>query len=349
MYDLLVSADIVADDPDRWAGLFTAALDLPVPRPRAFLEPDGHGFRAAWVRVRPSLGESPTRVELIGARPRTAPHDYVQERIEAQGDRPVRTHATVLAGDIDAILERIRDCGVRHRITPPGPDFPFRRLWIGVSDDEPTVYLPETDAGLWLEVVPTAYCGVPVEAVAATERADVPGVRRVASRRFLVSDLTTSLNQLETGLGLVPAEVFGHDDVDVASFAFNASNSATLELVGPRDHTSELGGYLAEHGPGPHAVVLGVGDLDMCAVTLAERGLVSRRAAHWPGDDRLVVVDDIACGVPVELVCDEPVASTQDTATRMKSSGGAGLIAGGRMLKKMSTNGVDRKDGSQWT
>ncbi|MGH3629891.1 MAG: hypothetical protein ACRDRL_20935 [Sciscionella sp.] len=299
MYDALVSADIATDDPDGAADQLVAMLDLPKPRPNAFLEPDGHGFRAAWLRTQPSLSVAPTRIELIGPRPRQEPHDYVHERLAAQAGRPVRTHATVLAADVDTVLEHLRSKGTRHRVTPVSEDFGFPRVWLGVTADDPLGYRPETDAGLWLEVVPSSSSGI--RPAREARKLDGPGVHRVRARRFIVDDVERSVRALETNVALVASSVRQHEGGITARYLLGNPYSAALELCEPAAE-SELGLFHGKWGPGPHAIVLEVGDLEAMAARLASREVPVRRS-HDP-DAAPVLLPDPAhtLGVPFELV-----------------------------------------------
>lgn len=298
MYHALVSADIVTDQPDDAAARLVTLFGLPAPRPGAVLEPPGHGFRAVWLRVQPSLAGAPTRIELIGARPRTEPHDYVEERIAAQGSRPVRTHATVLAGDVGAVLDRLRSKGVRHRVTPAGPDFDFPRVWLGVTPDDPLGYQPEVDAGLWLEVVPADRAGIP-PAGRGPEPAG-PGVRRVAARRFIVDDAGRAVRELAVNLGLEPASVRRHDGGTTVRYLLGHPGSAALELCEP-GIASDLGMFRRDWGPGPHAIVLEVGDLAHMAGLLARHRVAAHHARHADGAPVLQLDPTATLGVPFEL------------------------------------------------
>ncbi|OOL33046.1 hypothetical protein GQ85_03440 [Rhodococcus rhodochrous] len=300
LYDALVSADIVTDDPDGAAALLVDLLGLPTPRPNSFLEPEGHGFRAAWLRMQPSMRSAPTRIELIGARPRTEPHDYVEERIDAQGGRPVRTHATVLAGDVEAVMQHLERTGVRHRVTPASEDFDFPRVWIGVTADDPLGYRAEVDAGLWIEVVPTEKSGVSA-ADAGVGTGDGPGVRRIRARRFLVSDLDRAVQALGSNLGFAPPSMSTHEDGVSATYELRNPLSAALELCQPADE-SELGAFHREWGDGPHAIVLEVGDIDHMAAALGRHGVAGVASVNAVGERVLRLDSSGTLGVPFELV-----------------------------------------------
>ncbi|MGO4385517.1 VOC family protein [Specibacter sp. RAF43] len=302
-YDALVSADVVTDSPDVVAGHLVDLFGLPAPRASAFHEPEGHGFRAIWLRAHPSLKVSPTRIEVIAPRPRTEPHDYVQERIAAQGDRLVRTHATVLAGDIDEVLEHLRRNKVRHRVTAPGPELDFPRVWVGVTAEDPLGYDAEVDAGLLLEVVPTSHSGLPLDFASVAGTSAAPGeIVRVSSRRFLVADLDTSLSALEDNLGLEPSAITHAPDGRSARIRFSIGTSADIELVQPSTADSRLGRYLARWGTGPHAIVLEVRGLEEFADGAQERGIHLNRIENGDGSSRLATRARETCGVPFEFV-----------------------------------------------
>lgn len=304
VYDALVSADIVADDPDQAAKSLVDLFGLPTPRSSAILEPEGHGFRAIWVRVQPSLRQAPTQIEIICARPRHDPHDYVEERIAAQGRRPIRTHATVVAGDAEALVARLERNSIRHRVTPASDDFDFIRVWLGVTSDAPLQYQPRVDGGLWLEIVPTQKSGLPTEPQPAEpprdDPSERPGVWRIRSRRFLVGDLDEAIDALETNLDWKPAGISDSALGRYAVFAPSNPLSATIELVQPRP-ASDLEAFHREWGDGPHAIVMEVGDLNYMESRCRERGV----AATTSFEDGVRVLrpdTDATYGVPFELV-----------------------------------------------
>jgi hypothetical protein len=279
VYEALVSADIVADDTDEVARQLVALFDLPQPRPSAFMEPAGHGFRAVWLRAQPSLAVAPTRIEVIGPRPRDEPHDFVEERISVQGDRPVRTHATVLAGDVPAVVEHLQRKRVRHRVSPPAADIDFPRVWVGVTAEDPLAYDPDVDAGLWLEIVPAEKSGIPATVPArlgsAAPELGKLGVRRVRARRFLVADVEASVRCLCVNLGLEPASIDRDGAGCRATYAFGNPRSAALELCQPSAESS-AGEFHRRWGPGPEAIVVEVGDLEHMAALLEERQVATR-------------------------------------------------------------------------
>ncbi|MFT4082203.1 MAG: VOC family protein [Nocardioides sp.] len=299
MYDALVSADIVVSETDEAAALLVDLLGLPAPRPAAYLEPAGHGFRAVFLRLRPSLRVAPTQLELITPRPRTEPHDHVEERIVAQADRPVRTHATVLAGDTDAVLERLRTRGVRHRITEPSEDFPFPRIWIGVTAREPLAYDAGVDAGLWLEVVPSASAGI--EPVAEPDVEASRGVRRIRARRFLVGDIDAAVQALARSMGLAPSAFSWEGGEAWATYTFGNASSAALELLRPAVGTA-AGEFWERWGDGPHAIVFEAGDLDYLAGRLGEHGVAVERSVNLRGEKVLLADPSRTWNVPLEFV-----------------------------------------------
>ncbi|WP_345415490.1 VOC family protein [Pseudonocardia xishanensis] len=247
------------------------------------------------------MRSAPTRIEVIGSRPRTEPHDYVVERIAAQGSRPVRTHATVLAAsDIEAVRDRLVSSGVRHRVTPASDDFPFSRIWVGVTADEPTGYDPSVDGGLWAEVVPTSHSGIP--APPDVHDAEPADALRIDARRFLVADLDAAVRSLDSALGLVPDPVSSDSSAKYARYDFAFDRSAGIELVQPLDPDDELGRFVSRWGAGPHAIVLSVGDLGRCEEELVGRGAEPSRTSRGTGDERLLLPATATCGTPFEIV-----------------------------------------------
>jgi hypothetical protein len=298
MYDALVSADVVADDPDAVAASLVRILGLPEPRANAALEPEGHGFRAIWLRLQPSLTVAPTRIEVIGVRPRNAPHDHIAERIDAQSERPVRTHATVLAGDIARVREHLCRNAVPHRVTPESENFPFPRVWLGVTEDHPTRYDRTVDCGLWLEVVPTRFSGIPQP---DDRVAQGPGVHRIAARRFLVTDVDAAARTLERNLRLVADGVVARPAGRTARYVLGNPRSAAIEIVEPTDDSPEAR-LMADWGPGPATVVVEVGDLDHVAQALAELGVATDGATTAEGDRCLRPTPTATANVPFEFV-----------------------------------------------
>ena len=309
MLDALVTADIVTDDPDSWAGRLRETLELPDPEDYiaydppgrvGFREVPGRGFRSTWLRVQPSLQVAPTLVQLIALRPRDAVYIYLAERIGAQGQRPVRTHATFIAGDVEAVIAHATRNNVRHRVTAPDADMPFPRVWLGVTDAEPALYDPSVDAGLWTEVVPTETLAIPepfdpeIDAL-TSDRYPV----RVVTRRFLVADLETSIRSLEQSLAWHPTTRHSDDEVASATYSFALQRSADIEIAQPLTDDA-FGGFARKWGPGPHAIVLSVHDLDASNDRLSSGGMKTHVV---DGDQRrLILPAEATCGTPFELV-----------------------------------------------
>jgi hypothetical protein len=210
----------------------------------------------------------------------------------------------VLAGDVDQVLAHVRANGVPHRLSPAGDDFPFPRLWIGVSDAAPDNYDPSYDSHLWLEVVPTAYSGVP-------EATDDPpvgrGPQRVLARRFVVHDVGAAVRSLAANLGLRPA-VDQPVDADVAVYRFSNPNSAAIEIIRPeRGPDLDL---LLQGGPGPATVVIGVGDLDHMRDRVRQAGVEPAPGVDRQARPTLELPPEATGGLPIELVASPASAST---------------------------------------
>lgn len=103
---------------------------------------------------------------------RAVAYPRLDEIYAAQGDRPVKTHATVVAtSHFDDVVERVGRAGVVHRVDQPTQFFAFPRLWLGRSSEQPARYVPTADAGLFVEVLPLPALGLP----------DPPGVDEVVA------------------------------------------------------------------------------------------------------------------------------------------------------------------------
>ena len=308
-YDAMLSADLVSEDVDRDVAVLVAAIGIDVPGPRSVLEPPGHGVRVIWARVGRSRASSPTLLEFIGLRSPSRDPDFMHARVGAQGRRPVRTHATVLtSSDLSDVIRHVRGSGVRHRVSPPTETFPFPRLWFGVSPEQPAQYEPSTDAGLWLEVIPTEAAGVSLDAIPTIARSKVGTGRidRIARRRFVVSDLATALSKLEDCLGLVPTETWSTQSFRGARFSFGIETSAHMEVVEALDDRTELGSFSAKWGEGPHAIVFAVNGLDAFGEQLTRRGTAFSVVPSDSLASRRLTVDlSWSCRVPLEFVEDD--------------------------------------------
>jgi hypothetical protein len=314
--DLLVSADLLVADAREAMEALVDRVGLPPARDSWVQDFPGSDNLVIWARTSRDLAFAPTRVEVIA--PQGAPggttgglRAYIPEIFAQQGERPLKTHSTVLAvQDVGVVGERLRSLGVRHRVDPPCDVLPFDRIWLGMSPEDPSHYLPATDAGLRLEIIPTDVLGLPAamfdEAVAPPPAGSGADLLRVVARQHLVADLDAAVALVARILDWEPAEVSDHraSGVRRAVYRFRAPRSADLELLAPTSQDGDARRFAAAHGPGPYVTQVAVGDLAAKAHDLRARGT---RFVELPADDlspapRLRVVDPAIGGILLELV-----------------------------------------------
>ena len=281
-YDLLHSPDAVVPDVARTARAMVERVGLPEPRPGWFQSSACHGYRALFARVHPSRLLAPSRLEVITPGPRTSSPGvadipaYIDEIAAMQGDRPLKTHATVLtSSQFPELVEDLRRSGVRHRVDPPSRELGHERLWIGFSPGGGSDYSPDDDAGLFFEVIPTQCLGLP-EAVRDGTTAGAPAVApgqmvRVAARSYLVDDLDPVLAILEKRLSWPAERVEGASGERRAVMAVNFPRSARFELVEPR-RDPDAAAHFARWGPGTYATRITVRCISAKADDLQARG-----------------------------------------------------------------------------
>ena len=144
MFDLLMSADMMLDDPDQMADILVKKLGIhghPNWR-QAF---DGHPYIAHFLRVHKSLAVAPTRIEpqCHLDQPNLGDpmfHDFLESLKAYQGaHRPMMTHSIVLAarGDkFDLLVEKLMRRRLRFRMAQRTADMPFDRLWLGATPED---------------------------------------------------------------------------------------------------------------------------------------------------------------------------------------------------------------------
>lgn len=284
MYDLLLTADFMVDDPDEMAKKLNAALGIHTHENwrQAF---DTHAYIAHFLRVHKSLAVAPTRVEPQGHldRPNAGdPHfrPHLKSLSEFQGpDRPMKTHSIVLASDdIDAVAERLFRRRVPFRMAQRTPEMPWDRLWVGLTPERPQ-YEPWVDGGLCIEVIPLKPLRLPVEVFEdppPAPRGIQPGeMVRVVSRGYLVRDVDDTLRRLSTNLDLEPqgtVRTFASEGYRRAQFGFTIRHGASLDVIEPTRWNSETGLYLNNWGPGPYYTRIAVNGVEAKAADLEERG-----------------------------------------------------------------------------
>lgn len=310
-YDMLHSPDFLVPDVPATVAALVAKTGLPEPRADWYQRFDGHAYDAVFARVAPSRTAAPSRLEIISPWPLpevvdpAVPRAYLDELSAWQGDRPVKTHATVFTtSDLPGLLEHVRSAGIRHRVDPPTPELPHERLWIGVTPEDPGGYRPDDDAGLILEAIPTQCLALrPAVFDVPPPTAAVPAgaMSRVDSRCFLVADLDAALRTLETRMRWPAGPVTTDPDTGTrrARMLTAIAHGATLELIQPGGGPEAE--YLARWGPGAHAVRIAVAGLDAKADDLLARGTRFTRRAGAGARPEMLVVDEIP-GVLLELV-----------------------------------------------
>jgi hypothetical protein len=292
---MLHSPDFLVSDPDATVARLVDRIGLPPPDPRWTQEFPGHGYRAIFARVHRSRSFAPSRLEIIGPRPVAQPEDpaipraYIDQYSHAQGERPLKTHATVFTtSDIEGLIERVKSRGLRHRVDPTTPELPHLRLWVGVTPDTPGDYRPDDDAGIFFEAIPTQGLllqTAPSDPPPPPPEALVPGqMARILAREYLVSDLDQALRTLSKNLDFEttgPVATDPDDGSRRAILAMTMPHAATLELVQPIDSETEGARYLGRWGGGPYYTRIAVAGLEAKAEDLQRRGTEFRRA---PGE-----------------------------------------------------------------
>jgi hypothetical protein len=306
MLDLLVSASVVVPDFHSAVRFVVEELGFPQPRPTWMGGGPQLGFDYAFMRVDPSMAIAPTRLELIHPLPFGEPADpnlprfYTRETIAVQGNRPIRTHATVTASsEFGEVIERVRRSGARHRVDPVTEANPFSRLWLGVTEDDPAGYRGEE---LFLEVVETQSLMLKPETYQDPPPLPdnpAPGqMIRIVSRGYLLTDLDAYLKRLANELEWEPPRSV--ENVPGlgrrAQMIFGIGHSATLYLLEPASE-SDAGRFIARWGPGPYSVRIAVNDLDAKADALREKGVSFSR------DDSILRIEPTpTLGTVLELV-----------------------------------------------
>lgn len=291
VFQFLLSADIITEKPDELAAAIAQRLRLPDDLAQR-LSPHNEPYVAWFLRVNPSLGISPTRLEIMGHEDEPNEADpvlpaYLRSLAEFQGaHRPMKTHSTVVVvRTMDEVLARLHRRRVPFRLAPATNEMPWERVWVGTTAERPS-YDPAWDGGLCLEFVPMSALRMPRDLTDSPVPEDpVPGTfARVLSKEVLVRDLDDSLRRLRENLDWEPANIVDDttDGVRRAGLPFELPNSAELLLSEPREWSSERGRFLHTWGPGCYSITIAVHD----TVAVADR----LRAAGT------IVVDEIVDG-----------------------------------------------------
>ncbi|BFM08279.1 lactoylglutathione lyase [Halioxenophilus aromaticivorans] len=286
MFDLLMSADMMLEDPDAMAQLLHEKLGIHKHENwrQAF---DNHPYIAHFLRVHKSLAVSPTRIEpqwhLDAPNPGDPMfHDFLESLKDYQGHhRPMMTHAVVITLSQDKFsnfIDKLMRRELPFRMAQRTPEMPFDRLWLGTTPENPT-YSPSVDGGLCIEVMGTEPLQMP-EAVFAPEptlpRDPKPAdMVRVTARGFLVRNLEDVLWRLSTNLDWEPLSVeqLNEEGYRRARMPFRAVASANLDIIQPTRWDCDAGLYLNNWGPGLYYIRVSVNDLKAKAADLDARGV----------------------------------------------------------------------------
>lgn len=286
MFELLMSADMMVDDPDGMTELLVSRLGIHKHANwrQAFAD---HPYIAHFLRVHKSLAVAPTRVEpqVHLDRPNHGDpmfHTFLESLRDYQGrHRPMLTHSIVLAthsAKFDALMEKLMRRGLRFRMAQRTPDMPFDRMWMGCTPEDPR-YDPSVDGGLCIEVMPIEPLQMPADtfAVPAPQPRDLkPGeMIRVSARGFIVRNLDDTLRRCSANLDWEPhgqVESLLREGYRRATMDFTLPNSASLDIIEATRWNGDAGVYLNSWGPGPYYIRIAVNDLAAKAEDLRERG-----------------------------------------------------------------------------
>jgi|TARA_R110001583_G_scaffold187287_1_gene348522 hypothetical protein len=286
MFDLLMSADMMLEDPDGMAELLNQKLGIHKHENwrQAF---DNHPYIAHFLRVHKSLAVSPTRIEpqwhLDAPNPGDPMfHDFLESLKDYQGrHRPMMTHAVVITlpnEKFSAFIDKLMRRKLPFRMAQRTPEMPFDRLWLGTSPENPT-YSPEVDGGLCIEVMGTEPLQMPAEVFAETamqpRNAQPADMVRVTARGFLVRDLDDVLLRLSSNLDWEPdtVEQLNKEGYRRARMPFRAPASASLDLLQPSRWDGDAGLYLNNWGPGLYYIRVSVNNLQAKAEDLRARNV----------------------------------------------------------------------------
>lgn len=286
MFDLLMSADMMLEDPDGMADLIHEKLGVHKHERwrQAF---DNHPYIAHFLRVHKSLAVAPTRIEPQWHLDMPNPgdpmfHDFLESLKAYQGlHRPMITHAVVVTlrkPEFSALIDKLMRRELPFRMAQRTPEMPFDRLWLGTTPENPN-YSPEVDGGLCIEVMGTEPLQMPPEIFdpePTLPRDAKPGdMVRITSRGFLVRNLEDVLWRLSTNLDWEPAVIdqLNREGYRRARMPFQCVGSASLDLIQPTHWDCEAGHYLNNWGPGLYYIRIGVNNLEAKAEDLRARGV----------------------------------------------------------------------------
>src|SRR5262245_49413957 len=308
MFDLLINAEVIADDVDVAERLFVDGLGFPEPRTSWSGKKPGYGFTFLFARVHPSLKVSPTRIEAMALAPLdpsiepilTIP--FLPQLLGTQGDRPWKTHANEVAtSDIEGVAARLRAKGCRFYEMPRSELNPNVRLWLGWTKDDPGMYRPDDDGGLYLEVCETAALSSSSDLFEPPPEPELPpgSMIRVLRRSWIVEDLAATVAALDENFGWRPdrgPELDHRLGARRAVLGFAHPRSAELELLEPVE-PGDIKESLDTWGPGAWSIRIGVNDLEAKAADLERRGTGFQLRSD-PHGAPTIFVDTGPLGVP---------------------------------------------------
>jgi len=137
-FDLLGSASFLVKDRPATVASIVDSLGFPPPKPHWHVDGSAFGMTATFLRPSTNTALCPTPIEVVqlNAPDPQAPTEQHQIQIgaigAAQGDRPIKVHATDLAHrDPDHMTKRLEQLGVTHWVHRSLDGVP--RVWIGVD------------------------------------------------------------------------------------------------------------------------------------------------------------------------------------------------------------------------
>ncbi|MDP2014515.1 MAG: hypothetical protein Q8L05_09855, partial [Actinomycetota bacterium] len=269
-FELLASADTVAPDHDVATRMCQQEWGLPEQKQAWVVSSPPLGAKWTYARVNLSRHEAPTFLNILGLpfhpparNERPSGYAFLPEIAAAQGLRPARNHATVVASrDLDSVAQRLHEAGVRFRYDPPDENLAIARIWVGFTEGMEDSYDPAADAGLRLEVIPYEAVQQPRTAMPPDETRTVPGTGiRIAARTLLMRNLDTRISTLESVFEWRPqSDHIAANGTRRVRFSFANPRSAIIELVDPARDSVESD-FLEEWGEGPFSIRLEVPDV----------------------------------------------------------------------------------------
>jgi hypothetical protein len=282
MYDFLLETDLLVQDADKVLAILIDRVGLAKPHPNWLQEVPEEGYRAYFCRVHPSLGLSPTRLEVIApilSSPDAPAARSLQTVRRLQRHRPSSTHATVLVTRrFEEIVDRVESGNVPHLLERRDSGRPFDRLTFGTREGYAWDYDSSVDGGLFIKVLSVDGLVLP-GVVFEGQQPRVPedlsdgAMVRVTSRVYLVEDLDATLRALEANACWAPVgPVHVAANGKRAVMGLGLGNSGTVELIQPGTD-DECGRVVFEsYGPGSHDICIAVNGLQARAEQLRALG-----------------------------------------------------------------------------